>query len=87
MTANLKPRQYYTLEEYFALEKVGDAQYEYWDDEFRSIRPARNLLDKTHILKNNSTKSPTRLSYYRPAVQTSLISRTIMPPRDRKSVV
>jgi len=25
------PKHYYTLEEYFALEKVGDARYEYWD--------------------------------------------------------
>lgn len=33
MAANLKdlPRRHYTLEEYFALEKVGDARYEYWD--------------------------------------------------------
>jgi Uma2 family endonuclease len=31
MVANLKPRHYYTLEEYFALEKVGEARYEYWD--------------------------------------------------------
>ncbi len=29
MSAN--PKHYYTLEEYFALEKVGDARYEYWD--------------------------------------------------------
>ena len=35
MAANLKTerRHYYTLEEYFALEKVGDARYEYWDGE------------------------------------------------------
>jgi len=26
-----KPKHYYTLEEYFALEKVGDARYEYWN--------------------------------------------------------
>lgn len=31
MVANLKPRHYYTLEEYFALEKASDARYEYWD--------------------------------------------------------
>lgn len=33
MAANLKEsyRRYHTLEEYFALEKVGDARYEYWD--------------------------------------------------------
>lgn len=33
MVANLKEpyRHYYTIEEYFALEKVGDARYEYWD--------------------------------------------------------
>jgi len=33
MVANLKdlPRRHYTLEEYFALERVGDARYEYWD--------------------------------------------------------
>lgn len=33
MAANLNTqrRHYYTLEEYFALEKVGDARYEYWD--------------------------------------------------------
>lgn len=35
MAANLKElyRHYYTLAEYFALEKVGDARYEYWDGE------------------------------------------------------
>lgn len=33
MVANPKdfPRHYYTLDEYFALEKVGDGRYEYWD--------------------------------------------------------
>jgi Uma2 family endonuclease len=33
MAANLKnyPRRFHTLEEYFALERVGDARYEYWD--------------------------------------------------------
>ncbi|MBI4850941.1 MAG: Uma2 family endonuclease [Acidobacteria bacterium] len=25
------PKHYYTLDEYFALEQVGDARYEYWD--------------------------------------------------------
>ncbi|KAF0241401.1 MAG: hypothetical protein FD167_4014 [bacterium] len=29
MSAN--PKHYYTIDEYFALEKVGDARYEYWD--------------------------------------------------------
>ncbi len=29
MSAN--PKHYYIMEEYFALEKVGDARYEYWD--------------------------------------------------------
>lgn len=35
MAANLKeiPRRYYSLEEYFAIEKVGEARYEYWDGE------------------------------------------------------
>jgi len=35
MAANLKdpPRHYYTLEEYFALERAGQARYEYWDGE------------------------------------------------------
>jgi len=35
MAANLKepPRHFYTLEEYFALEWVGEARYEYWDGE------------------------------------------------------
>ena len=35
MAANPKdsPRHYYTLDEYFALEHVGDARYEYWDGE------------------------------------------------------
>jgi Uma2 family endonuclease len=27
------PRHYYTLEEYFALERAGEARYEYWDGE------------------------------------------------------
>jgi Uma2 family endonuclease len=33
MAANLKnyPRRFHTLEEYFAIERVGDARYEYWD--------------------------------------------------------
>ncbi len=33
MAVNLKdlPRHYYTLDEYFALEHVGHARYEYWD--------------------------------------------------------
>src|SRR5438552_1725637 len=33
MAAHLKdfPRHQYTLEEYFALERVGEARYEYWD--------------------------------------------------------
>ncbi len=33
MAANLKPFPHhsYTLEEYFALERVGEARYEYWD--------------------------------------------------------
>jgi Uma2 family endonuclease len=26
-----RPRHHYTLEEYFALERVGEARYEYWD--------------------------------------------------------
>ncbi len=35
MAANLKhfPRHHYLLEEYFSLEKVGEARYEYWDGE------------------------------------------------------
>jgi len=35
MAVNLKdlPRHYYTLAEYFALERTGDARYEYWDGE------------------------------------------------------
>ena len=35
MAANLQdlPRHYYTLEEYFALERAGHARYEYWDGE------------------------------------------------------
>ncbi|MGH9767637.1 MAG: Uma2 family endonuclease [Blastocatellia bacterium] len=35
MAANLKdlPRRRYTLGEYFALERVGEARYEYWDGE------------------------------------------------------
>ncbi len=35
MVANPKdlPRRYHTLEEYFALERVGDARYEYWNGE------------------------------------------------------
>ena len=36
MAANLQnlPPHHYTLEEYFALERVGEARYEYWDGEF-----------------------------------------------------
>ena len=35
MATNLKdmPRHYYSLEEYFALEKASDARFEYWDGE------------------------------------------------------
>jgi Uma2 family endonuclease len=31
------PRHYYTLEEYFALEHVGEARYEYWDGDILSM--------------------------------------------------
>ncbi|MEK6285586.1 MAG: Uma2 family endonuclease [Acidobacteriota bacterium] len=31
------PRHYYTLEEYFALERTGDGRYEYWDGEIVSM--------------------------------------------------
>ena len=31
------PRHYFTWEEYFALEKVGDGRYEYWDGEIVSM--------------------------------------------------
>lgn len=35
MAANINnlPRHYYTMEEYFALERAGKARYEYWDGE------------------------------------------------------
>ncbi len=35
MAVNIKdlPRHHYTLEEYFALERTGQARYEYWDGE------------------------------------------------------
>jgi Uma2 family endonuclease len=31
------PRHFYTLEEYFALERTGDGRYEYWDGEIVSM--------------------------------------------------
>jgi Uma2 family endonuclease len=31
------PRHYYTIEEYFALERTGDGRYEYWDGEIVSM--------------------------------------------------
>lgn len=31
------PRHYYTLQEYFALERTGDGRYEYWDGEIVSM--------------------------------------------------
>lgn len=31
------PRHYFTLEEYFALERVGDARYEYWDGDIHCM--------------------------------------------------
>ena len=31
------PRHYYTLEEYFALERTGDGRYEYWNGEIVSM--------------------------------------------------
>src|SRR5262245_25735926 len=31
LNVNNLPRHHYTLEEYFALERVGDARFEYWD--------------------------------------------------------
>ena len=39
MVANPKdfPRHYYTLDEYFALEKVEDGRYEYWDGDIVSM--------------------------------------------------
>ena len=42
MVASLKdfPRHYYSLEEYFALEKVGEARYEYWDGDIICRSPS-----------------------------------------------
>ncbi|MEJ7713825.1 MAG: Uma2 family endonuclease [Pyrinomonadaceae bacterium] len=39
MVANLKdpPQHFYTLEEYDALERTGDARYEYWNGEIVSM--------------------------------------------------
>lgn len=50
MVANLKPRHYYTLEEYFALEKAGEARYEYWDGEILCMSGG---TPKHYILSGN----------------------------------
>jgi Uma2 family endonuclease len=52
MAANLKnlPRNYYTLEEYFALEKASDARYEYWDGDLVCMSGG---TPKHYILSSN----------------------------------
>jgi Uma2 family endonuclease len=52
MVANLKnlPRHYYTLEEYFALEKTGEARYEYWDGDILCMNGG---TPKHYILSSN----------------------------------
>lgn len=54
MVANLKnlPRHYYTLEEYFALEKAGEARYEYWDGDIvcMSGRTPKHYVLTSNIL-------------------------------------
>ena len=52
MVANLKnlPRHYYTLEEYFALEKAGEARYEYWDGDIVCMSGG---TPKHYILSSN----------------------------------
>ncbi|MEW6731001.1 MAG: Uma2 family endonuclease [Acidobacteriota bacterium] len=42
-----RPQPFYTLDEYFALEKVGDARYEYWDGDIVCMSggsPAHNRI-------------------------------------------
>ncbi len=52
MVANLKhlPRPHYTLEEYFALEKAGEARYEYWDGDIMCMSGG---TPKHYILSGN----------------------------------
>jgi Uma2 family endonuclease len=62
MVANLKdlPRPHYTVEEYFALEQVSEARYEYWDGEIvcMSGGTERHYLisDNLHVLLSNLLK-------------------------------
>lgn len=60
MAANLKdiPRHYYSLEEYFALEKVGEARYEYWDGEIvcMSGGTKQHAIIASNIHREISTK-------------------------------
>jgi len=52
MVANLKdvPRHYYTLEEYFALERASEARYEYWDGEILCMSGG---TDRHYIISEN----------------------------------
>lgn len=61
MAANLnRKHRYYTLEEYFALEKVGDARYEYWDGEIFCMsggsKEHYRLAGNIHALLRDATR-------------------------------
>ena len=69
MVADLQdlPRRHYTLEEYFALERVGEARYEYWDGDILcmsggSIRHAR-ISSNVHLLIGQQVKGKNCIAY------------------------
>lgn len=69
MVANLRdlPRRHYTLEEYFALERVGEARYEYWDGDILcmtggSIQHAR-ISSNVHLLTGPQVKGKNCTAY------------------------
>ena len=55
MAAHLKdfPHHHYTLEEYFALERVGEARYEYWDGDILCV----NGTTKSHYIISENLRT------------------------------
>jgi Uma2 family endonuclease len=52
MVASLKdvPHHHYTLEEYFALERAGEARFEYWDGEILCMSGG---TDRHYLISEN----------------------------------
>ena len=60
MVANPSPSRLYTLEEYFALENVGDARYEYWDGEI--VCMSGGTLNHSAIAMNTAYRLRSKLA-------------------------